>query len=252
MWAVAFSLYFACKLFTLRNLPQDARICETRKYFLGWPGMDPQKFLRNGVRGKADPTLPVLALRNIAIGGICLWGLAPRYVETYPLLAGWLGMTGFIYLLHFGLFHGLAYVWQRRGYGAEPLMNRPIEARKVAELWGRRWNRAFQWLTWRYVFSPLRKRIPAAAAVWICFLLSGLIHELVITAPAGGGYGGPTAYFLLQGLGVMVERHLPLRRRPWLGHLWTLCVVLLPAGLLFPPVFIHNVILPMFTDWGIF
>lgn len=191
---------------------------------------------------------PILAVPPL----ICLWGLAPRCLETYPLLAGWLGMTGLIFLLHFGVFHGLAFFWQRRGFGAEPLMNRPMEARKVSELWGRRWNRAFQWLTWRYVFRPLRRRVTAAGALWMSFLLSGLIHELVITVPARGGHGGPTVYFLLQGCGVMVERHLPLRRRPWLGHLRTLCVVLLPAGLLFPPDFVHGVILPMFTARGIF
>ncbi|MDA3872606.1 MAG: MBOAT family protein [Kiritimatiellae bacterium] len=112
---------------------------------------------------------------------VCLFVAAPRCVEIYPLLAGWLGMIGLIFLLHFGLFHGLAALWQDRGFGAEPLMNRPMEARRVSELWGRRWNRAFQWLTWRYVFRPLRKRVTAPGALWMSFLLSGLIHELVIT-----------------------------------------------------------------------
>jgi hypothetical protein len=43
------------------------------------------------------------------------------------------------------------------------------------------------------------------AASLAVFLISGLLHELVITLPAGGGYGGLTWYFLIQGLLTQVE-----------------------------------------------
>ena len=84
--------------------------------------------------------------------------------------------------------------------------------------------------------------------------MSGLIHELVITVPAGGGYGLPTGYFLLQGLGAATERSrrgrrlgLGAGRRGWL---FTALVVGAPAYFLFPPPFVRNVILPMLSAIG--
>ena len=86
------------------------------------------------------------------------------------------------------------------------------------------------------------------------FLVSGLIHELVITLPARGGYGLPTAYFLLQGLGLVLERS-PLGRKLALGagirgRAFALMVATAPAFWLFPPVFVRNVILPMLHAIG--
>lgn len=252
MWALAFSLYLGCKWLTLWEVSAEGRAMGKAMYFLAWPGMDPQAFLHKGTRGGGDWALLGLAMRNVFVGWICLWFLAPVWLDSAPLLAGWLGMTGMIFMLHFGLFHLLSFLWQRLGYGAEPLMHRPIEARSVANFWGQRWNLAFQRLTMRYLFRPLQKRFTPQVALGTSFLASGLIHELVITVPAGGGVGGPTAYFLIQGLAVLLERRMRRKRHVIWGHVWTLCVVLLPAGLLFPAVFVRNIVLPMFTAWGLF
>jgi len=66
---------------------------------------------------------------------------------------------------------------------------------------------------------------PAILAV---FFVSGLLHELVISFPAGGGWGLPTLYFVLHGGLVWLERHGVLRPRRWL----TILFVLLPLPLL--------------------
>jgi len=93
-----------------------------------------------------------------------------------------------------------------------------------------------------------------AFAVIGVFLVSGLIHEIVITLPARGGYGLPTAYFLFQGLGLVLERSALGR---WLGlgagirgRLFAIAVAAAPAFWLFPPVFVRNVILPMLDAIG--
>jgi alginate O-acetyltransferase complex protein AlgI len=86
------------------------------------------------------------------------------------------------------------------------------------------------------------------------FLISGIIHDLVITVPARGGYGLPTAYFLLQGAGLLLERSA-LGRSFGLGvgirgRLYAYAVTAGPAFWLFPPVFVHRIILPMLAAIG--
>lgn len=130
-------------------------------------------------------------------------------------------------------------------------MINPAAARSPGDFWGRRWNRAFHLLTRRYLYTPIRRRLNAPVALGLSFLISGLIHELVITLPARGGYGGPTVYFLLQGAGMMLDRETFIRTHPGFRRTFTLLLVLAPVPLLFPPVFVHNVALPMFRAWGI-
>jgi alginate O-acetyltransferase complex protein AlgI len=127
-------------------------------------------------------------------------------------------------------------------------MKAPARAVSVAEFWGARWNLAFHELAHRYVFGPTRARLGNACALITAFAVSGLIHELVISVPARGGYGWPLSYFLLQGLALRLERSR-LGRRLKLGHGWRgrlfawLCVAG-PAFWLFHPPFVLRVILP--------
>src|SRR5437867_8718578 len=122
------------------------------------------------------------------------------------MLAGWQDMSGVIFLLHFGTFHLLSLAWRRAGVDAMPVMRNPLRSTSLAGLWGRRWNTAFHELARRFSYEPLRWRVGPSAAAVLVFLLSGLIHELVISIPAHGGYGLPTVYFGIQGLGVAGER----------------------------------------------
>jgi len=153
-------------------------------------------------------------------------------------------------MLHFGTFHLLALVLQACGFNARPNMQSPLLARSLADFWGRRWNSAFNVLAERYGFRPLAPRIGPRAALAVVFLASGLLHEAVITLPAGAGYGLPTAYFALQAIGIFIERFSLIRRRVWLNRLFAWGVIVAPLGWLFPPVFIQNVILPMLHAIG--
>jgi alginate O-acetyltransferase complex protein AlgI len=83
---------------------------------------------------------------------------------------------------------------------------------------------------------------------------SGLIHELVISFPAGAGYGLPTGYFTLQGLGVVLECSKVGQRfglsRGFSGRLFTLVLTVAPAFRLFHPPFVERVILPFMHAVG--
>jgi alginate O-acetyltransferase complex protein AlgI len=88
----------------------------------------------------------------------------------------------------------------------------------------------------------------------IGFLASGIVHDLVISLPARGGWGGPTIYFVVQGLGLLVERSRIGRSlglaRGWRGWLYAMLVLVAPAYWLFHPPFIRTVVLPFLTAIG--
>ncbi len=159
------------------------------------------------------------------------------------MAAAWVGMAGLVFMLHFGCFHLVTAFWMTMGRATEPLMKNPIVASSLTDFWGRRWNTAFRDAMNLLVFRPVAARWSAKAAHWLVFLISGLLHETVISLPAGAGWGGPTAYFLLQALGIDLSRRLHLRQGV-ICRLWTFAFLIAPVGLLFHTPFIHQVILP--------
>ena len=257
MWTMAGALYAACKWLTFR----DARVRgiatsgpRTLGYLLLWPGMDAAAFLstRSVPRPAASEWLAAAAKTVLGVG--LTWIVARGALPAREVLAGWIAMTGIIFVLHFGTFHLLSLVWRTAGVDAERVMKNPLGARSLAEFWGRRWNTAFHALAERFAFRPLRSTSGLAWATLAAFTLSGLIHELVITVPARGGYGLPTVYFVVQGLGVCLERSAAGRRlglaRGLRGRAFAFAVAAGPAFWLFPPVFVRNVVLPMMSSIG--
>jgi len=73
-----------------------------------------------------------------------------------------------------------------------------------------------------------------------------------LSLPAGGGYGGPTVYFLLQAAAIFIERSTFGKRlglaRGLRGRVFALLVLVGPAFLLFHPPFVHAIVVP-FVDW---
>jgi hypothetical protein len=188
------------------------------------------------------------AMLETIFGAILLWVVARFVPQGRPLLRGWVGMVGLILLLHFGIFQIVALLWQSLGVKAESIMSAPLRSTSLGEFWGKRWNLGFRQLSHELIFRPLYRTLGPDTAGFLVFAASGLIHDLVISLPAGGGYGLPTLYFLLQGAGVTVERSR-FGKRLGLGQGvrgWCFMVVLLtvPVFGLFHPWFVMRVILP--------
>lgn len=272
MAAIALAIFFGFKWLTWREAmaagaadgaprPEAWR---SAAYLLLWPGMDARAFLDTAARPVRAPLRAwAVAFAKLCAGIALVWGGAPRVVPAHPLLGGWIGFLGLGFVFHFGGFHLLALAWQSLGVHAEPIMRAPLRAASLAELWGRRWNLAFHELAVRLLFRPLRSRIGGTGAILGVFLASGLVHELAITVPARGGYGLPTLYFLVQGIGILIERarqtRLPAAARgvssiapPGAARdrLFALLVAAGPAVLLFPPPFIEAVVLPLLGALG--
>ena len=217
--------------------------------------MDPKAFFRKcEERQTLKPFEWIVAILKILFGAVMVWGVAKIFVLNQPLLAGWIGMAGIIFLLHFGLFHLQALIYWRSGIAVEPIRRAPVLSQSPAQFWGRRWNLAFNKLAYDFGFAPLKRRLVSAGVTLAVFAASGLIHELVISVPARGGYGLPTLYFTIQGFGIVFEHSKFGKRlrlgRGWRGWVFTAAITARPAFVLFPPPFVRNVILPMLNAIG--
>lgn len=251
MWALAFSIFAGLKWITWwrarDTVPHDATRSLT--YLLAWPGMDAKKFLDSrAVPLKSTGREWLWAAFKTVLGIALLWVIARRIPVDEGLLRGWVGLFGLILVLHFGSFHLISLFWRTRGISAEPIMSEPIKSRSLSEFWGKRWNLGFRQLAHDLIFRPLHRRIGVAAAGFLVFVVSGLIHDLVISFPARGGYGFPTAYFILQGSGVALERSIAGSRLGLRGSVrgWLFMFVVTtgPTFLLFHPPFVLHVLVP--------
>ncbi|MEX1042946.1 MAG: membrane bound O-acyl transferase family-domain-containing protein [Pirellulaceae bacterium] len=253
MWTLAFAIYASLKLLTwVTRYDVPVPLGRHLAYLLAWPGMDVDAFLNAANRPVQPPSVgewlfaafkPILGL---TIFGVAIWLSAQG---GHPWWVGWAAILGIAFMLNFGLFHLLACFWKTKGLRAVPIMDWPILATSLTQFWGKRWNRAFRDLTHQFLFRPLAPRVGPVWAMLAGFLVSGLVHDLVISIPAGGGYGWPTLYFLIQGGGVLLERSW-LGRRIGLGGGaigWTYAalLLLLPVGMLFHAPFVEGVIAPM-------
>jgi hypothetical protein len=250
MWALAAAIFFGLKFLSWWRARGEVAHAAWRSwaYLFLWPGMDAAAFL-----GDARPAQPsamrwIWASAKTAAGILLLFSCARMVPEPLPLLRGWVGLLGLILVLHFGSFELIALGWQSLGVNAEPIMQSPILSRSLSEFWGKRWNLGFRQLSFDFVFQPLHRRLGVAGSTLLVFLFSGLIHEPVISLPARGGYGLPTGYFLLQGLGVVLERSSAGKilglRGGFSGWAFMAIMTAGPAFWLFHPPFVTRVVLP--------
>ena len=251
MWALSFAIYLSLKWLTWWRA--RSRIAHpawrSAAYLLAWPGMDADAFLDSRQRvPPPEASTWLWATLETILGVTLLWLVARHIPQGQSLLRVWVGMLGLILLLHFGTFQMVALLWQRLGVRAEPIMSAPLRSTSLGEFWGKRWNLGFRQLAHELIFQPLYRNLGPGTAGFLVFVVSGLIHDLVISLPARGGYGLPTLYFVLQGAGVAVERS-PFGKRLGLGQGvrgWCFMAVFLtvPVFGLFHPWFVLRVILP--------
>jgi hypothetical protein len=252
MSAISLSLYTLIKLHVLTHYAASGNPVsplDTLAWFFAWPGLDARAFFRR--RDVNAPTMNevLFAVAKVGFGGGVLFLVAPAFRVDSELASGWATLIGIIFLLHFGTFHLAALFWRNRGRDVKPIMNAPILATSVSEFWSRRWNLAFRDYASPFLFVPLMRKTNSAVAVLAGYTFSGLVHEIAISVPARGGYGLPTLYFAIQGAAMLIERSAEKRgiglTSGILGWCWTAIVTVPGAYILFPPVFVRTVVLPV-------
>lgn len=258
MWSLALAIYSGCKWLTWRRTRLGrAPLWRHLSYLAAWPGLDAKRFIEPGAHSIVTPPPArewLVAGARLVVGAGILFGGARFVPSGWPYLIGWVGMIGMVLILHFGLFHLVSCGWRSLGVDARPLMSSPLASASAAEFWGVRWNSAFRDLTYRFMFRPLATRKGSNAALLLSFLASGLVHEIVISLPAGGGYGGPTLFFLIQAAAIQFERSrtgvaIGLGGG-WRGWLYVKLVLAAPAYLLFHLPFVLKIVVPFMRDIG--
>ena len=251
MWSIAIWMYAFFKWITLAYGRHSKRfsVIGSLIYLFGWVGMNPDPFLKASAKKSRqwNSSLFIRGFRNLLIGVLLFFGV--HHSHNMPwLLQSWIICVGIIMVLHFGLFHLLAWFWQGVGYSIKPIMSNPLAAQKISEFWGGRWNIAFKHIVSPFLFMPLKRKLGPSLGVFCTFLFSGLIHELAISLPTGAGYGLPTIYFLIQAIGMHIER-LNLNWLP--KKVFTYIVIIGPAFILFHPPFMKEIIIPFAVVLGI-
>lgn len=263
MWCGAAVMFLNSKLLTAF----DGLIARTittwsalARYVVLWPGMNAGEMRRDGAPCEPETERPARELPIRVACGLALIAAAGLPSELPPMIRGWAGMIGTVTILHFGLFELLTRYHRTLGYSCPRLMEHPFRADSLADFWGRRWNRPYRELIYRFVFQPVAalRRDGARLGAWVPsaagFFVSGILHDVIISVPAAGGFGLPTCYFLIQAGALQAERTTFVRRlRTRAGaagillmRCWTFAVLLAPLPLLFHRPFVANVMVPFF------
>jgi len=217
-----------------------------------WPGFDATPFAERRQARTVDVHGPIAQGATLMFLGMSALGaLAVLEGSIGDTVLGWLGIGALLLTVHFGYSDVLTGLMRRAGFPVRRLFDDPLKSRTLGEFWSRRWNVAFVEMD-RALFLPLfRSWLGKRVAVFGVFALSGVLHELAISYPAGGGWGLPLVYFGIEGLLTAVERPLHIRRWPHLAaRAWTIVGVLAPLPLLFNTSFRTELVVPLIRNLG--
>lgn len=199
-------------------------------YLFAWPGISVDGFTeRNSINANTgarflEAWLTLLAGLGILVG-VSLIGrgesTALNYVALFSILL----------IIHLGVIEVIADGIRLLGFSPRSLFDRPFLSISLRDFWSVRWNRAFVDMNKIFIMLPLRNRVPLAILTFSIFAFSGALHELGISYADGVSWGSPLLYFVIQGIGMVIEKH---RKLP-LSLVWAW--ILLPVPLLFTPAF---------------
>lgn len=258
VFTIAFSIFYGFKWLTYRRaLGKGMRpgLKSSLGYIFCWVGMDAPAFFDRNAKVQEPGIKEWISALTKTIAGIILFFIIARiFYPAHYLLAGYIGLSGFLLLTFFGTFHLLSLFWRRRGVNAASIMKAPLLPSSLSDFWSSRWNLAFRDIDRVFVFRPVLRRKGVVFAVIAAFIFSGILHDLVISVPSDAWYGLPTLFFLIQACGVFIEKsEYGIRsgiNRGFKGWLFAVAFILLPLALLFNPPSVENSLIPFMKAVG--
>jgi Membrane bound O-acyl transferase family len=221
--------------------------------FFLWIGMQPRPFLPSYSASGTEPS-PTWrgVVINLLTGAVFLWGIPFFFPSETPLLVrAWTGMIGVVFIRFLAIFDIWTLIFRRLGFPVEKAWVNPIAASSLRDFWGRRWNRIMSGLMRDLLFIPLSRKIGVVGATLAVFLYSGVVHEF-FSVLARSGYGGPTLYFIIQGVAFLFEGtrlgQRMLQGPSMVGRCWTFLIVVGPIALVAPPAFMYEVVVPILRE----
>lgn len=127
--------------------------------------------------------------------------------------------------------------------GIPDIHRHPLKSTTLGEFWGMRWN--FWVRDWLRDVSQIHRK-DLIKKLLITFLVSGIFHELLVNLPhflyyRESFFGNMTLYFIIQALGLWLEKKWIYKAPAAVGRIFLWMVVLLPA-----PIFINRPLLIFF------
>ncbi len=178
----------------------------------------------------------LLALLGVAalIGAIVF---SPRLASPWQYPLRWLAGAVFVYATADAANFLVTAGYRGLGWKIPPQHDHPILSRSIAEFWSKRWNiNVHAWLM-RHAFRPFAARGRPELGLCFAFFVSALLHWWLIYAALGVAWALLMgAFFLLQGLLVLVERAVRISRlSPPLQRAWTVGWMILTTPLFMEP-----------------
>lgn len=198
--------------------------------YFAWPGVSVKGFTE---RGEILPTTGSRFLESWLsfVFGTILLVVLSLIGEGQSTILNYLGLLAILLVVHLGLIEVIADGIRLLGFTPDSLFDRPYRSASLRDFWSARWNRAFVDMNKIFIMRPLRDKLPLAVLTFSIFAVSGLLHELGISYADGVSWGSPLIYFVVQGVGMELEKHwkFPI----FLVWGW----IILPVPLLFTPSF---------------
>ena len=212
-------------------------------FLFAWPGVTPESFRERRPAQAIEPVRFLAAWARMGLGALSIVLLAVYAPHIPDSILGIAGIAALLLTIHLGICDVLPWLLRWVGFAVPLLFDRPWAATSLADFWSRRWNLAFIEMNQRLFLRPVYRHLGKRGSRFALFALSGVLHEMALSFPAGAGWGLPLAYFLLQAVLVEVEERFRIANRAWVWF-WLLA----PSPWLFHERFRRTLVVP-FYDW---